>query len=144
MTLYICSGNTCRSFMAQAIHESIRGKGTAASAGLAAVSGSPANPKAVLALQEMDIPVPEHVARLITLPMLEEADEILCMERWQADALTTYFPTLAYKVFALLPHAINQQEDVVDPFGGTMEEYLDCANLLMNAVDALINGYTEL
>nr|MDD6335493.1 low molecular weight protein arginine phosphatase [bacterium] len=137
MTLYICSGNTCRSFMAEQLHTYHYGTGTADSAGLAAYPGSPANPKAVWALGELFVEPGPHRAKPVTAQLLEAADLVLTMERAQAALLSSIAPEYAGKIHALLPYALDEQDDVADPYGGDYDTYYACAAKLDEAVRAL-------
>ena len=128
--LFICTGNTCRSPMAQGVMEKLLaqrgldGKVACASAGLAAFPGSTANDKAVEAAKEWGIDLSGHRSRQATEEMLGQADEILVMTADQMAFLKQRFPQWAGKIQMPLG-------GVPDPYGGTLEDYRGCLARLM-------------
>lgn len=88
--LMVCSGNICRSPMAEGLLRTRfqrRGAGTVASAGLHALVGRPADPLAVKLLAERGVDLSEHRARQLTPDLLVEFDLVLVMEDAQRRAL---------------------------------------------------------
>lgn len=79
--LTVCSGNICRSPMAEGLLRARLGPARrVASAGLQAVVGRPADPEAVALLRERGIDISSHVARQLTPELLAEFDLVLVME----------------------------------------------------------------
>jgi protein-tyrosine-phosphatase len=91
--LFVCSGNTCRSPMAEGIAQKLfdQGKFPAAvgslffaSAGVAAFEGAPTSEETVAVLEELKAPVPGHAKRL-TPDMVKRADLVLGMTASHVD-----------------------------------------------------------
>ena len=125
MSLFVCTGNTCRSPMAAAL---ARARGVdAASAGLYAVSGAAAAPQAVRAAAEMGGSLKEHRARPVTEELMASASAVYAMTDGQAEELLRRFPRWEGKIRALTP-------PVPDPFGGDDALYRRCAQRIWTAL----------
>ena len=132
--LLVCTGNTCRSPMAEAILKQIAGQDRSVqvlSGALAAAEGMPASENAVLAMQEMGLDISAHTAKNIHV---READLILTMTQAHKRALIQLFGSEAEKkTFALLEY-IGQPGDIADPFGQDLDAYRACAAQLNDAL----------
>lgn len=122
---FVCSGNTCRSPMAEAYYNDAKGRGkrVAISAGLSPRPGDPISPLAVAALREAGIEPTEendylsHVAREIDDEVFLHCERVVAMTSQIAFILMLNFPLYASQISTL-------GEDVRDPFGGDLEEYI--------------------
>ncbi len=128
--LLVCTGNTCRSPMAEAILKQIAEEDHTVqvlSGGLAAAEGMPASENAVLAMQEMGLDISAHTAKNIHASVVREADLILTMTQAHKRALIQLFgPEAEKKTYALLEY-IGQPGDIADPFGRDLDVYRACA-----------------
>ncbi len=133
--IFVCTGNTCRSPMAEAYLKS-RGYKNVCSRGLSAHEGAPISEFAVLALGEAGItPTPEndypsHCAKNITDGDVARADAIYCMTSSHAKTLMFYCPQHAGKIH-VLPH------DISDPYGGSLDTYKKTFAEISSAIDEI-------
>lgn len=134
--LFVCTGNTCRSPMAQAIYNALTNpqQTRAASAGLMALPGAPASAQAIEAVQAlMGADLSAHRARLLTPQMVREADCILCMSDAHAQAVREMADDPG-KVDTLMQWAYGRPGSVADPYGQSTSGYLACARELACAI----------
>ncbi len=127
--LFVCTGNTCRSPMAQAIYEHMA-KEAARSAGMGAHAGDPLTENAARALETLGITGFTHHAAPLTPEMVSEADTIYFMTDMHKRVLCAACPEAADKVFLLEPDG----RDISDPFGKDLDAYLLCAREIENSI----------
>ena len=125
MILFVCTGNTCRSPLAQAI-AALHGV-EADSAGLSAFPGAPASRHAQMAIQKLGGDLSAHRAQIVSESLLQKARLIFPMTESHALVLRQYFPAHAHKIRLLSPQ-------IPDPFGGNLQEYEACAHQLTLAL----------
>lgn len=126
--LFVCTGNTCRSPLAEVIlKKALADQGVASvdvsSAGAAADPGSPASEGAKSVLSESE-DLSAHVARQVDKAMLENVELVLTMTKAQKALLQTRFPDSAAKVQTLAGYGLGMDEDIPDPFGGGKDDYV--------------------
>ena len=119
--LFVCTGNTCRSPMAQGFFNeeaSKRGLSLCAkSAGISALANASATMESQVALSEKGVDISAHRAQSITPALIEEAKVIFAMTRAHADFLQGAYPHCAQKI------EVFANKDVADPYGGDAERY---------------------
>jgi protein-tyrosine-phosphatase len=128
--LFVCSANICRSFLAEMLtRDEIEahnlGNISVASAGLFAQPGSPPDPEMVKYLQDMGIPVSEHLSRKIGKEDVDWADHILVMEKMHADLIRETWPEAGEKVEMLGAYLTRPEivDDIIDPYNRTPFHY---------------------
>lgn len=125
--LFICTGNTCRSPMAEGILKSLAEKNNLnleiKSAGVYAYDGESASKNAVSALKGLSIDISNHKSQNISKELVEEADLILTMSKSHRETLLLSYPLVKEKVFLLNEYASKEDKDIVDPFGKDLYHY---------------------
>lgn len=131
--LFVCTGNTCRSPLAEAIARKLAAaKGlkdvTFASAGTAAYGGAAASEGAMLVALERGLDLSSHQSRSLTPELVEESDLILCMSEHHVGSAVALGGE--GKTFLLGDYASSGKTSsfVADPFGQHIEAYREAAD----------------
>ncbi len=135
--LFVCTGNTCRSPMAEGL---LRAKAekeqkdiVTLSAGLFCVPGGTVSPYAREAVKDR-VDISNHQTRPLSIPLIEAADLVVGLSSDHKNTLLRQFPNLKDKIVSLGELA-GTGEDVSDPFGGTQEEYMECAKQIESLIE---------
>jgi protein-tyrosine-phosphatase len=130
--LFVCTGNTCRSPMAQAmlaarLPRELRERVRVTSAGTHAAPGMPAAANARQVLAQAGIELGEHRSRQLTRALLDEADLVLALAEEHRAAVERLAPEAAARTFVLSTFAYGpagrDELAVHDPVGGSPETY---------------------
>ena len=143
MVLFVCTGNTCRSPMAEAICRDLLAKkigcGTVEledhgalvmSAGIAAMMGGRASHESVFVMQQCGLDLTNHVTQPLTEPLVRHADVIFAMTQSHREAILAQWPSAAPRVKLLC----RDGSDIFDPIGGPLERYEHCAQQLREEI----------
>ena len=144
--MFICTGNICRSAMAQAMFEKkLKENNIEAqsfSCGLFAYNGDIPTIEAVTVLDTIyDVDLTTHRATNIDNSKIKEMDIILCATTSHKNNVLNKYPELKGKVFTMKEFAkypINDL-DINDPWGGRMSTYKKCAKEIDECLDKIID-----
>ena len=144
--LIVCTGNTCRSPMAEALLKAaFKKKGVdeyfkVASCGLSTTSGSAASTNSVKAMERIGLDIKQHKSRPLSQADIDRAAVILCMTDSHLAGLEDRFRGLPEHVLLfrdLLPN--GESREIPDPFGGGYREYEECRDSMVEAVPSILD-----
>lgn len=143
--LFVCTGNTCRSPMAEGLLKKMALESQipleVESAGLAAFAGVPAALEAVDVCKEKGIDISRHLSQPLSKILVMESDLILTMTEKHKEMILKKMPFLETKVFLLSEFAGLGNQDVEDPIGQSLESYRKTLDLMESYIQMALERF---
>jgi len=142
--LTVCTGNICRSPMAEGILRTIfENDGTAvvSSAGTHALEGNPASEFSVIAASENGVDISGHRARMLRSEIIRSSDMILCMEPSHLERVLSIDLSAHGRVYNLADFSgMGKMKSIPDPYGCSLREYRQCFNEIRSCIHNFIDS----
>lgn len=133
--LFVCTGNTCRSPIAEGLASKLFPEITFSSAGIYAEEGASVSKNSVEAMKKLGIDISKHTAAQLTLESAKEFDYIIPMtENHRRILIQVGIDKDKIKLF---------DTEIPDPYSQPLETYIYTANLLKDAIIKLIGDINE-
>lgn len=162
--LFVCTGNTCRSPMAELIFNNFikdnkdLASWGAISAGISAIPGQSATRYAVQVLDEEGISASGHYSKQLSENAIREADLVLTMTQQHKDIINNTNPEYIDKIFTLKEFTINERSsnivdikntlyydklDIMDPYGQSEEVYRQTKEEIKNELKKILGKLNQ-
>ncbi len=142
----VCTGNTCRSPMGEALLRDILDRrfgredvARVLSAGVAAQRGHGASPQSVEVMGRRGLDLTGHASQPLDDPLMSMADLVLTLTRQHRDAILAAWPNHKGRVFTLR----RDGGDVSDPVGLHVDVYAQCADQIRDELEKWVDALDD-
>jgi protein-tyrosine-phosphatase len=140
--LFVCSGNTCRSPLAEGIASKVFSedrpfKSNMTSAGSSAQDGLPASQWAIKVANANTLDLSKHKATLLSRTLVKEADLIVAMASNHRSTVGIIEPSALEYTCLLTDFCDDEEGDVPDPIGMGIEKYEETYVLIDKCIRAM-------
>ncbi len=143
--LFVCTGNTCRSPLAEGLfRKAVAGRDDyeVSSAGVAASRGTPSNPETAALLKKRGATLDKFGSRQVSDAILSAATHVFAMTRSHLQTLESLFPEHADKFYLVCEFvgitSKGECTDVLDPIGMGRRAYEEVAGMFDIAIPSII------
>ena len=140
--LFVCTGNLCRSPLAEVYFREKAGKEghliTVDSAGTDSIPGKPAHTLAKEIADQQGISLESHAAKPLYQELIQQSDLVLVMEVAQKDRVMKLYPQDRHKVFLLGQFCSRGSLEIDDPYLGTREDFQSCFERIRESCDCVM------
>lgn len=134
--VFVCTGNTCRSPMAEGYLKSLKLKGfSVTSAGLSS-DGEPVSQNSALVMSEVGIDISSHTSKRLTKEMAENADKIFVMTQSHYHIVCGLLSSQGINTDKV---SLLDSDDIIDPFMQDIYIYRKCRDKIFDAIDTLFD-----
>lgn len=142
--IFVCTGNTCRSPMAEVLFKSLQSDNSiqVLSRGLVVLFPEPSNPKAETVLKSHNLILENHTATPLMAEDIDDHTLVLAMTQAQKNNIIKDFEHQE-NVFTLKGF-VGEEGDVTDPYGGDLIDYENCFAQLTRLVKKTVIKINEL
>ncbi|MEW6606543.1 MAG: L-threonylcarbamoyladenylate synthase [bacterium] len=145
--LFVCTGNTCRSFMAEKLFAKMAKETNflveVKSAGTSAINNGNVTPMSLKILENEGILPTAAFSTLLNEQMIKKANLILTMESYHKERVESILPSAKGKTFLLSEYVGLGKKEIADPIGGSREGYETCFLEIKKCLTRLIKKLME-